>query len=83
MSDTTDRWMMTRREMLGASAAALMLPLLEARPLAALTRFNFAARVFSPAEFALGTNPRLIASYEQPDLRLVEPWGRGGSAVGE
>ncbi|MFL5620930.1 MAG: gluconate 2-dehydrogenase subunit 3 family protein [Gemmatimonadaceae bacterium] len=44
---------MTRREMLGASAAALMLPLLEARPLAALTRFNFAARVFTPAEFAL------------------------------
>jgi hypothetical protein len=53
MSDSTDRWTMTRREMLGASAAALMLPLLEARPLAALTRFNFAARVFTPAEFAL------------------------------
>jgi hypothetical protein len=53
MSDTTDRWIMTRREMLGASAAALMLPLLESRPLAALTRFNFAARVFTPAEFAL------------------------------
>ena len=44
---------MTRREMLGATAAALVLPLLEARPLAALTRYNFAARVFTPAEFAL------------------------------
>jgi hypothetical protein len=51
MSD--QRWTMTRREMLGATAAALVLPLLEARPLAALTRFNFAARVFTPAEFAL------------------------------
>ena len=45
---------MTRREMLGATAAAFVLPLLESRPLAALTtRYNFAARVFSPAEFAL------------------------------
>ena len=44
---------MTRREMLGATAAALVLPLLEARPLEALTRYNFAARVFTPAEFAL------------------------------
>jgi Gluconate 2-dehydrogenase subunit 3 len=44
---------MTRREMLGATAAALVLPLLESRPLAALTRYNFAARVFTPAEFAL------------------------------
>ncbi|PYP76232.1 MAG: hypothetical protein DMD35_19115 [Gemmatimonadetes bacterium] len=51
MSDS--RWTMTRREMLGATAAALVLPLLEARPLAALTRYNFAARVFTPAEFAL------------------------------
>jgi hypothetical protein len=56
MSDS--RWTMTRREMLGATlgatAAALVLPLLESRPLAALTtRYDFAARVFSPAEFAL------------------------------
>ncbi|HUP83326.1 MAG TPA: MBL fold metallo-hydrolase [Candidatus Limnocylindria bacterium] len=44
------------------------------------------ARIVAQAdewEFALGTNPRLIASYEQPDLRLVEPWGRHGSAVGD
>jgi glyoxylase-like metal-dependent hydrolase (beta-lactamase superfamily II) len=44
------------------------------------------ARIVAQAdewEFALGTNPRLIASYEQPDLRLVEPWGRGGSAQGD
>jgi len=34
-------------------------------------------------EFALGTNPRLQASYEQDDLRLVEPWAKGGSADGD
>ena len=45
MSDS--RWTMTRRQMLGATAAALVMPLLESRPLAALTtRYNFAARVF-------------------------------------
>ena len=33
---------MTRREMLGATAAALVLPLLESRLLAALTRYTFA-----------------------------------------
>jgi glyoxylase-like metal-dependent hydrolase (beta-lactamase superfamily II) len=32
---------------------------------------------------ALGTNPRLQSSYTQEDLRLVEPWGRGGSPDGE
>lgn len=44
------------------------------------------ARIVAQAdewEFALGTNPRLQASYEQADLRLVEPWGRGGSAKGD
>ena len=51
MSD--QRWTMTRREMLGASAAALVLPLLSARPLAALTERAFAARFFTPAEFAM------------------------------
>ena len=55
MSDDTSRWTaaLTRREMLGASAAALVLPLLSARPLAALTEHAFAARFFTPAEFAL------------------------------
>ena len=55
MTDSTDRWttLLTRREMLGASAAALVLPLLSARPLAALTEHAFAARFFTPAEFAL------------------------------
>jgi hypothetical protein len=48
-----ERWMMTRREMIGASAAALVLPLLSARPLAALTERAFAARFFTPAEFAM------------------------------
>jgi glyoxylase-like metal-dependent hydrolase (beta-lactamase superfamily II) len=32
---------------------------------------------------ALGTNPRLQSSYDQDDLRIVEPWGRGGSPEGE
>ena len=56
MSDDTSRWAgtpLTRREMLGASAAALVLPLLSARPLAALTEHAFAARFLTPAEFAL------------------------------
>ncbi len=44
------------------------------------------ARVVAQADewkFALGSNPRLQASYEQADLRLVEPWGRGESADGD
>lgn len=44
------------------------------------------ARVVAQAEewkFALGSNPRLQASYEQDDLRLVEPWGRPASADGD
>ena len=56
MSDSLDRWTrgsLTRREMIGASAAALVLPLLSARPLAALTERAFAARFFTPAEFAM------------------------------
>lgn len=41
------------------------------------------ARVVAQADewtFALGGNPRLQASYEQEDLRLVEPWA-GSQAV--
>ena len=34
-------------------------------------------------EFALGTNPRLQASYEQDELRLAEPWAMTGAADGE
>jgi glyoxylase-like metal-dependent hydrolase (beta-lactamase superfamily II) len=44
------------------------------------------ARVVAQADewrFALGENPRLQASYEQADLRLVEPWGRPTSADGD
>ncbi len=33
--------------------------------------------------FALDTNPRLQASYEQEDLRLVEPWAAPQSAQGD
>ena len=44
------------------------------------------ARVVAQADewaHALGSNPRLQASYEQADLRLVEPWGRGDAATGD
>jgi hypothetical protein len=51
--DPNSRWSMTRREMLGATAAALVLPLLSARPLVALERYTVAARYFTPAEFTM------------------------------
>ncbi|MFV2064112.1 MAG: hypothetical protein ACC726_11465, partial [Chloroflexota bacterium] len=41
------------------------------------------ARIVAQAEewdFALGTNPRLTASYDQDELRLVERWARPTSA---
>jgi hypothetical protein len=53
VTDSSSKWTISRREMIGATAAALVLPLLSARPLAALSRFNFAPRYFTPAEFAL------------------------------
>jgi glyoxylase-like metal-dependent hydrolase (beta-lactamase superfamily II) len=34
-------------------------------------------------EVALGDNPRLVASYVQPELRLVHDWGAEGLAEGE
>jgi glyoxylase-like metal-dependent hydrolase (beta-lactamase superfamily II) len=34
-------------------------------------------------EVALGDNPRLVASYVQPELRLVHDWGAEGWAEGE
>ena len=34
-------------------------------------------------EIALGDNPRLVASYVQPELRLVSDWGAEGWAMGE
>jgi glyoxylase-like metal-dependent hydrolase (beta-lactamase superfamily II) len=34
-------------------------------------------------EVALGDNPRLVASYVQPELRLVEKWGKQGWVDGE
>lgn len=34
-------------------------------------------------EIALGTNPRLVASYDQPELVLVREWGEEGAADGE
>jgi glyoxylase-like metal-dependent hydrolase (beta-lactamase superfamily II) len=34
-------------------------------------------------EIALGDNPRLVASYDQPEVRLVRDWGEEGWAEGE
>ena len=34
-------------------------------------------------EVALDDNPRLVASYDQPELRLVRDWGAEGWADGE
>lgn len=34
-------------------------------------------------EIALGDNPRLVASYDQPELRLVREWGAASWADGE
>ncbi|MEO5818218.1 MAG: gluconate 2-dehydrogenase subunit 3 family protein [Gemmatimonadaceae bacterium] len=53
MSDATSPWTLTRRELLGATASALLIPLLSPRLLAAMSPFTFAARFFTPAEFAM------------------------------
>jgi hypothetical protein len=53
MSDDKSPWTLTRREMLGATASALVLPLLSPRLLSALSPFTLAARFFTPAEFAM------------------------------
>lgn len=34
-------------------------------------------------EIALSDNPRIVASYDQPELRLVRAWGEEGAADGE
>jgi len=34
-------------------------------------------------EIALTDNPRIVASYDQPELRLVREWGEAGAADGE
>jgi glyoxylase-like metal-dependent hydrolase (beta-lactamase superfamily II) len=34
-------------------------------------------------EIALDRNPRIVASYDQPELRLVRAWGDAGAADGE
>jgi hypothetical protein len=53
MTDIKSPWTLTRREMIGATASALVIPLLSPRLLAALSPFTFAARFFTPAEFAM------------------------------
>jgi len=44
------------------------------------------ARIVAQADewgVALGSNPRLVASYQQDELRLAEPWARAGSSDGD
>jgi glyoxylase-like metal-dependent hydrolase (beta-lactamase superfamily II) len=44
------------------------------------------ARIVAQADewdVALGANPRLVASYEQAELRLAEAWARPGAANGD
>lgn len=77
MSD--ERGTLTRREMLGATAAALVLPLLDARPLAALTERAFAARFFTPAEFAMVDE---LSNIIIPDDE-VSPGARAARVAGE
>src|SRR5215204_2066265 len=79
MSDHSSRWSMSRREMLGASAAALVLPLLNSRPLAALPEHAFAARFFTPAEFAMvdALSDLIIPTDE------VSPGARAARVAGE
>lgn len=47
--------------------------------------FPYASIVAQKAEWeiALGDNPRLVASYVQPELQLVRDWGEDGWADGE
>ena len=53
MTDIRRQWTLTRREMLGVTASSLLIPLLSPRLLAAMSPFTFAARFFTPAEFAM------------------------------
>jgi glyoxylase-like metal-dependent hydrolase (beta-lactamase superfamily II) len=48
----------------------------------AFSRARIAAQAIE-WDYALGTNPRLIASYEQDELRLTEAWARPTSADGD
>ena len=50
---TDNSWSLTRREMVGASVAALVLPLLSPRLALALSPYNLAARFLTPAQFAM------------------------------
>ncbi len=56
--------------------------LLDADGRKAFPRARIAAQR-SEWEIALGDNPRLVASYDQPELRLVRDWGLEGAADGE
>jgi hypothetical protein len=53
MTDNKSPWTLTRREMLGITASALVLPLLSPRLLAAFSPYALAGRFFTPAEFAM------------------------------
>jgi hypothetical protein len=53
MSESSTPWSLTRRELLAASAAAVVLPWLSPRFLRTLSPIAMSARFFTPAEFAL------------------------------
>ena len=53
MTDERIPWSLTRRELLAATAAAVVVPWLSPRFLASLSPIALSARVFTPAEFAL------------------------------
>jgi hypothetical protein len=53
VSETPIPWSLTRRELLAATAAAVVVPWLSPRFLASLHAVAVSARVFTPAEFAL------------------------------
>jgi hypothetical protein len=53
MTDDRIPWSLTRRELLAATAAAVVVPWLSPRFLASLSSVAISARVFTPAEFAL------------------------------
>jgi hypothetical protein len=53
MTDDRTPWSLTRRELLAATAAAVVVPWLSPRFLASLAPITVAARFFTPAEFTL------------------------------
>lgn len=78
MTDINSNGALSRRDMLGATAA-VMVPLLTPRLFAELTPFSFAARFLTPAEFALVDElSEMIIPRDD-----VSPGARGARVAGE